>query len=60
MILRNGSPSKWIRGYGIGWNAMTLIKELVFPLRCDQCNKGCIRLNKFLGQSLGSAQPISR
>jgi hypothetical protein len=42
MILGNESPSKWIRGYGIGWNAITLIKELVFPLRCDQCIKGSI------------------
>jgi hypothetical protein len=30
----------------------------VFPLKCAQCNKGSIKLNKFLGQGLGSAQPI--
>jgi hypothetical protein len=58
MILRNESPSKWIRGYGIGWNAITLIKEVVFLLKCDQYNKRLYRLTKFLGQGLGSAQPI--
>jgi hypothetical protein len=42
MILRNEIPSKWIRGYGIGWNAITLTKEVMFPLRCDQCSKGSI------------------
>jgi hypothetical protein len=31
----------------------------MFPLRCDQCNNGLYRLSKFLGQGLGSAQPIS-
>jgi hypothetical protein len=60
MILRNEIPSKWIRGYGIGWNAITLIKEIVFSLNCAQCNKRIYRLTKFLGQGLGSVQPISR